>query len=159
MFDDAAPPSGLGRRHRQDPWAHGRHLRPIVQGQDGTKERAAKRRPCCRERAFIVDRKLRAVGREPRKQSRRHGSGKIAPQRRRTEEQNLGVVGLDEIRHGLGVGLIAIMSERRIGHRIDDIRAIFEAFIGNRRDGFAIAAHDDAGQFDTSLVRQLTALA
>src|SRR5208282_4811717 len=43
MFDDTAASPGLRRWHRQDTRPNRRHLRPVVQGQNRTKERATER--------------------------------------------------------------------------------------------------------------------
>src|SRR5208282_5419932 len=45
MFDDTPTSPGLSCWHRQDTRPHSRHLWPVVQGQNRTKERTAEGRP------------------------------------------------------------------------------------------------------------------
>ena len=159
MLDDLAAPSRLARRHREDARPHCRHLRTIIQRQDRAEQRAAECRSCRRERTFLVDREFGAIRREPGEQRRRNRTGEIAPEVRRAEQQDFRLIGIHDIRDGLGIGLVAVMSERRIG---DDIGAVGAMLENRRRDRgirLPIATQDHAGELHAALVRELAAFA
>ena len=96
---------------------------------------------------------------QTREQSGRHTTGKIAAQGGGAQQQNLRLVLIDQVRHGLGVGLVAIVRENGIGHDIGHIRTIGESAAGSGGKFIAAAAEDDGAQFDLQNIGQLAPFA
>ena len=113
-------------RHRQDAGAHSRHLGTVVERVDRAQQRAPEGRARRRQRAVGVDIEPGAVGGEAGEQRCRHRASKVAAQRRRAQQQDFRLIGIDDIGQGLGVGSIAVVGEQVVGDDVGKIGAVAE---------------------------------
>jgi hypothetical protein len=151
MLDD--PPRGPldPRRHRQHARAHRRHLRAIVERVDRAQQRAAEGRTGRSKRAVGIDVELGAVGSEPGEQRGRHRTGEVAAERRRAEEQDFRLVGVDELGQHLRVGFVAIVGEHVGTGEVGEVGAVAEGFRGDAPRPLAVRTYHHRRDLDAEL--------
>ena len=145
MLDDAADAALLALGHRHDARADRRHLGAKVERVDRAQQRAAEGRPCRRQRLVGVDGELGAVGGEPREKRRGDGACEIAAEVGRAEQQDLGLVDVDQLGQRPGVGFVAVFGEDRVLDQIGDVGAVGEA-LGGRLARPRVRRADDDGR-------------
>ena len=155
VVGDLARAAGIRFGHQHDAGAHGGHLRAVGQRHDGAVQRAAKGRPCGGQRfGYRVDAQLGAISRQPGQQRGGHRARQIATHRGGPQQQNLGLVFVDQIRQALGKGLIAVALEHRVMHDIGFVGAecksfrceLFQRFVDPAQNHHADRAAQRVGQ-------------
>ncbi len=152
MLDD--PPRGPldPHRHRQHARAHRRHLRPIVERVDRAQQRAAEGRAGRRQRTVGIDVELGAVRGEAGEQRGRHCAGEVAAERRRAEQQDFRLVGVDELGQHLGVGFVAVVAEHVGLGDVGEIGAVAEGLRRDTARRLAARPDDDRRELDPELL-------
>ena len=142
-------------RHRHHARAHGRHLRPIVERVDRAHQRTAEGRAGRGKRAVGIDVERGAVGGQSSQQRGCHRAGEVAAERGGAEQQDLRLVGVDDVGQRLSVGFIAIVGEQVIGDDVSEVGAVTEGLSRGMPRRLAFGPDHHRGKIDLELVGKL----